>query len=152
MTTISPITTPADVRARSLDELDATDAKLQTFIDDVEIQFADAIPAFVTHAEDNEDYKKRTVRVVSQIILEFMAGGGSLSQESQSYTGIGSRSVSYKSTARENLTLTSADIQLLALKPRESSGIGLLRLGYSRPTRYDGQIWRDITAWDDWVF
>lgn len=127
-------TTPKDIKDRWLESRALPpDDKLIVFINDVEEQISDYFPRIQERIEDDR-LKLSTIKSnVSRILIEFLQTGGSpYQQESQAYSGIGSRSVSIASTSRRSLVLTADD--LAAFAPKDEGGdVVSIRMEYDRP-------------------
>lgn len=126
-------TTPQDVKDRWLtNKMLPTDGKIQTAINDVEMQIIKAYPAIQERIDDGILDIDYVIANVARIIVEFLqTDGAPLTQESQSYTGAASRSVSYSDKARYSLILTSTDLDFFA-PDRTDQAFSLNIMPYAR--------------------
>lgn len=109
-------TIPQDIKDRWIaGKMLPVDTMLNTFIKDVETQITNKYPAINDRIASNELSQDTIVFHVSRIVIEYLLTEGTpYQQESQSYSGIGSRSVSVSTSARKTLLLTDADLALFA--------------------------------------
>lgn len=115
---MEPWTTPEDIKARWIGNKPLpTDAKLSTFIADVERQIRRKYRSIELRIiSEYEDIDVELIKQnVSNWVIEFLQTEGKpFQQESQSYSGAASRSISMNSKARYTLTLTDDDLLVFA--------------------------------------
>lgn len=89
-----------------------SDEKITSFIEDVEEQIVHRFPGLQQRIDAGKISLKYVKNRIVNIVIEFLiTKGNPHSQESQSFSGIASKSVSYSSSAaRYTLTLTESDL------------------------------------------
>lgn len=110
-------TVPNDVIVRWLntDKPLPDDATISVFINDFEQQILTKYPRIQERIDDGLISVDFIKRVVSGWVIEFFQSGGTpYSSETQSYTGVGSRSVTMGGSARTSTNLSLSDLSVFA--------------------------------------
>lgn len=108
--------TPDDIKSRWISgKTLPPDAKLSVFIDDVEAQILNRFPLIGQRITDGGLPLQIVRSSIARIVTEFLLTDGSpYAEESQSYNGVGSRTIKQHSAARKSLLLTDADFLIFA--------------------------------------
>lgn len=129
------------------------DRKLQTIIDDFEVQVLRRFPDINSRITGETLDETFVIGTISNWVIEYVITGLSAgkTQESQAYTGFNSRSVSYDTRNRRDTRLSESDLSVF--EPVRKASFAMLSMVNHRP-KNSGVNCRpefayfDISGWD----